>query len=241
VKPSLSVVIPVKDDAELLAGCLELLQRQNVRPLEIIVVDNNCRDDSVSVAASRGARIVAEPVPGIPAASAAGYDSAGGAVIVRCDADSAPPGDWLERIQQAFDADPLLDALVGTGYFYGLPPLRGRILSALCVQAYLLGMRPLLGHVPLWGSNMAFRRSIWQEIGPAVHRTDAELHDDLDLSFHFGPCRAIRYDPGLRVGISPRPLHGGGQILRRLRRTLRTVAVHWPAERPWIRLLRRLR
>jgi cellulose synthase/poly-beta-1,6-N-acetylglucosamine synthase-like glycosyltransferase len=230
VRPSLSVVIPVKDDSDALAQCLGLLKRQSVQPLEIIVVDNNCQDDSARIAASRGAMVVVEPVPGIPAAAAAGYDSAAGTVIVRCDADSAPPAGWLERIQDAFATDPSLDALVGTGDFYGMSPWRGRIMGRLCVQLYLTGMRPVLGHVPLWGSNMAFRRSAWQEIGPAVNRADAELHDDLDLSFRFGPCRTIRYDRRLRVGISPRPLHGAGQILRRVHRTLHTLAVHRAAE-----------
>ncbi|NKX51378.1 glycosyltransferase [Arthrobacter deserti] len=229
------MVIPVKDDSEVLARCLRLLQGQTLAPLEIVVVDNNCRDDSAEIAVLHGARDIVEHAAGIPAASAAGYDSAVGAVIVRCDADSAPPPDWLERIQLAFAADASLDALVGTGRFYDLPPLRGKVVSALCVQAYLLGMRPVLGHVPLWGSNMAYRRQAWQEISRAVHRDDPELHDDLDLSFHFGPYRSIRYDRRLCVGISPRPLYGRRQILRRLQRTIHTVTVHWSSERPWRR------
>jgi glycosyltransferase involved in cell wall biosynthesis len=235
VEPSLSVVIPVKDDAVMLAQCLRLLECQTVRPLEIVVVDNNCRDDSVQVAARYGARVVVEPRPGIPAAAAAGYDAAAGTVVVRCDADSAPPAGWLERIRDAFIADPAIDALVGTADFYGLPGPWSRAAGALYLQSYLRGMRPVFGHVPLWGSNMAFRRAVWQEVSPVVHRDDPELHDDVDLSFHFGRHRTIRYDPGLRVGISPRSLYGIRQNLQRLDRTRRTVGLHWADERPWQR------
>lgn len=64
---------------------------------------------------------------------------------MRCDADSAPPPDWLERIQLAFATDPGMDAVVGTGRFYGLPPLRSAVLSRLFRQSYLWGMRPVLG------------------------------------------------------------------------------------------------
>jgi glycosyltransferase involved in cell wall biosynthesis len=239
VGPSLSVVIPVKDDAVMLAQCLSLLGGQTVRPLEIVVVDNNCADDSVRVAADHGARVVVEPAPGIPAAAAAGYDAAAGTVVVRCDADSAPPAHWLERIRDAFTADPSLDALVGTADFYGLSRPWVRAAGALYLQSYLLGMRPVFGHVPLWGSNMAFRRYAWQEVSAAVHRDDPQLHDDVDLSFHFGPHRTIRYDPRLRVGISPRSLYGIGQNLQRLDRARRTVVLHWAAERPWQRWHRR--
>lgn len=227
---SLSVVIPVKDDAVPLARCLRMLGRQTRSPIEVVVVDNNCRDDSPQVAARHGARVVFEPDPGIPAAAAAGYDAATGAIIVRCDADSAPPPDWLERVHGDFAADPGLDAVVGTGRFYGLPPVRSTVLSQLFRQAYLWGMRPVLGHPPLWGSNMAIRRSVWEEVSAVVDRSDPELHDDLELSFCLGPDRVVRYDNRLQVGVSPRCLRGCLQLARRWRRTFRTVGVHWSAE-----------
>src|SRR5690606_36645832 len=55
---TVSVVIPVKDDAALLARCLEALARQTRLPDEIIVVDNNSSDDSALVAVAGGARVV---------------------------------------------------------------------------------------------------------------------------------------------------------------------------------------
>jgi glycosyltransferase involved in cell wall biosynthesis len=236
---SLSVVVPVKDDAVVLARCLQLIRQQTLPPAEIVVVDNDSRDGSAQVAARYGATVLAVQVPGIPAAAAAGYDAAVGTVIARCDADSAPPPDWLERIQQAFATDPSLGALVGTGYFYDLPRLWSAVLSPVWRHSYLWGMRLVLGHPPLWGSNMALRRSAWQEVRTVVERSDPEVHDDLELSFWLGPQWSIRYDGRLRVGVSPRCLYGLAQIRRRWARTFHTVGVHWAIKRPWARRRRR--
>ena len=58
MSPSLSVVIPVKDDAVALRHCLRALADQTVPALEVVVVDNGCTDDSVAVALEHGARVV---------------------------------------------------------------------------------------------------------------------------------------------------------------------------------------
>ena len=235
----LSVVIPVRDDAVALERCLSLLDRQSVAPLEVIVVDNASTDDSALVAAAHGARVVREPRPGIPAAASTGYDAATGDVIVRCDADSAPPHDWLERIRARLTADPGLDALTGTGNFYDVAVWQARVLRPLYLGSYYLLVHAALGHPPLWGSNMAVRREAWEQVRDLVHRGDAEVHDDIDLAFALGPERCIRYDAALRVGVSARSVRGGSQLRRRLRRAWHTLAVNWRVAPPWERWGRR--
>ncbi|WP_164737178.1 glycosyltransferase family 2 protein [Georgenia sp. SYP-B2076] len=234
-----SVVVPVKDDAALLERCLLLLAEQSVAPREVIVVDNASSDHSALVAAAHGARVVREPHPGIPAAASAGYDAAVGEVIVRCDADTAPGPDWLERIWALMSDDPGLDAVTGTGQFYDVGTWRARLVRPLYLGAYYLLVHAALGHPPLWGSNMAVRRATWREVRHLVHRDDAELHDDIDLAFALGPERRISYDPGLCVGVSGRSLRGGAQLRRRVRRAGRTLAVNWRVAPPWERWARR--
>lgn len=92
-----SVVIPVKDDAEYLRRCLAALAAQTRAPREVVVVDNGSTDASRRVARRYGARLVRERRPGIPAAASRGYDAARGRVIARLDADSVPPRDWVAR------------------------------------------------------------------------------------------------------------------------------------------------
>ncbi|MDT0164091.1 glycosyltransferase family 2 protein [Actinotalea sp. AC32] len=232
-RPTLSVVVPVLDDAPALRRCLAALDAQSLAPLEVVVVDNGCRDDSVAVALEHGARVVVEPQRGIPAAAATGYDAATGDVVVRCDADTLAPPDWLERIADAF-ADPGLDALTGDGDFYDLGAA-GPFLARLYLGAYYASMHGALAHPPLWGSNMAVRRSAWLAVRDRVVRTDPELHDDVDLAFCLGPMARIRRDRSLRVGVSGRSLRGAGQVRRRFVRGLRTVAVHRPTTPAWRR------
>jgi glycosyltransferase involved in cell wall biosynthesis len=233
--PSVSVVIPVKDDEVALDRCLGLLARQTVAPLEIVVVDNGSRDTSAEVALAHGARVVPEPMAGIPAASATGYDAARGDLIARCDADSVPPVDWVERIATVLSQHRGLDAVTGTGRFYDVPGWASVLLRPVYLGSYYLFVHAAMGHTTLWGSNMALRRGTWQEIRHLVHRDDAELHDDIDLAFAFGPHQHIRYDPRLSVGVSARSLRGFRQIRRRFRRAFRTLAVNWRRVPPWLR------
>jgi glycosyltransferase involved in cell wall biosynthesis len=242
---TVSVVIPVKDDAPALRRCLELLAQQTVAPLEVVVVDNGSVDDSAAVATAYGARVVAEPTPGIPAAASTGYDAALGELIARCDADSAPPPDWVERMVRGMegggsDGRPL-HALTGTGRFYDLPRLLAGPALWLYLGTFYLTVHAALGHTALWGSNMVFRRSTWLEVRDRVHRDDPELHDDIDLAFAFGPGRAIRYDRTVRVGVSARSLKGRRQRRRRLDRAFRTLRVNWAVQPPWERWQERLR
>jgi hypothetical protein len=233
--PTVSVVVPVKDDAVALERCLTLLAQQSVTPAEVVVVDNGCRDTSVDVATRHGARVVVEPAPGIPAAAATGYDAAASDVIARCDADSTPPADWVERIVSAMAADPGLDALTGTGRFYGGPRWAATLLGPVYLGCYYVLVHAAMGHTPLWGSNMAMRRSAWQDVRHLVHRDDPELHDDIDLAFAMGPDHRIGYDRRLTVGVSARSLQGRQQLRRRLHRAFRTLEVNWRRTPPWLR------
>ena len=235
--PTVSVVIPVKDDAVLLGRCLAALADQHDRPDEVVVVDNRSTDGSADVAREAGARVVSELRPGIPAASARGYDEAVGEVIARLDADCVPPPDWVHRIRTAFADDPALDAVTGSARFIDGPRGLRSVLSALYLGSYVVAVTPALGHVPLFGSNLAFRREAWRAVRDDVHRGDQLMHDDMDLSVHLGPCRRFRYDLGLRMGISMRALTGDGAL--RLRRGLHSVVAHWPEEFPVRRWRRR--
>ncbi|WP_293786537.1 glycosyltransferase family 2 protein [uncultured Aeromicrobium sp.] len=203
-RPSVSVVIPVRDDAAALAVCLERLARQTVRPVEIVVVDNASSDDSARVARGGGARVLTELRVGIPAAAARGYDAATGDLIVRCDADTVPGRRWIERLTAPLASDPALDAVTGIGRFHDLPRGCRHVAAAVYLGAYYAATHLALGHTSLWGSNMALRRSSWRRVRDAVHRADAEIHDDLDLAFALGPDSRIRLVP-VAVGVS-----GGG-------------------------------
>lgn len=222
--PTVTVVIPVLNDAVMLERCLEALWLQTRRPDEIVVVDNGSTDATPEVARWWAAVYLHEAERGISAAASAGYDAATGDIIARLDADSVPPFDWTERVRAAF-ADETLDALTGPGTF-ALPPLVERLVAVLYMRAYFVVFGRILGHPPLFGSNFAMRRHVWLAARPRVHRHDREVHDDLDLSFGIPVGTRVRLDDSLQVRVSARPFTDPAAFLRRIARGMHTLNVH---------------
>lgn len=236
-----SVVIPARNDAEMLVRCLASLALQRRAPDEIVVVDNGSTDGTRAVAEAAGARVVDEPIPGIPRASSVGLDAARGDIIARIDADSVCPPEWLERIVAAFTDDPALDVISGSGEFYDAGPLTRRLGKSWWVGGLYWSMTIYLGHAPIFGSNFAMRRDVWQQLSSEVHREARDIHDDLDLSLHIKPGMTVRYDPDLVVGISARPFATWSGFTRRLSWIIPTLRNHWPDDSPWARRAARRR
>jgi glycosyltransferase involved in cell wall biosynthesis len=222
----ISVVIPALNDSEMLERCLAALALQTRPADEIVVVDNGSTDDTADVARRAGARVVVEPKRGIPAATAAGFDAAAGALIGRLDADSIPAPDWIAEFERRFDRDPELSAITGPGKFYGANRLVRGAGEVLYIGGYFWSMGWLLGHPPLFGSNFAIRKSAWLQIRESCHRDVRELHDDLDFSFQFTVGMHIEYDKRLLVGVSSRPFSSAAGLRKRLYWAYTTIATN---------------
>lgn len=110
------VVVPARDEEERIAACIAALAAQEGVPrgeYEVILVLDDCRDDTAGralAAAARHAglrlRIIATEAPGAGATRRRGMDEAAGrletvgrpaGLIASTDADSAPHADWLRR------------------------------------------------------------------------------------------------------------------------------------------------
>jgi glycosyltransferase involved in cell wall biosynthesis len=240
-RPSVSVVIPVRDDANYLARCLESLRAQTSPPFEVIVVDNGSSDESGTIARRFGARVIDQPEVGIPIASATGYDAAIGDVIARLDSDSQPGPEWVATVQQLFSEHPDADAVTGSGLLVTDDGDEQPVRSRLYLGPYFALVRFALGNRPVFGSAMALRRSVWARVGASVCRHDATVHDDMDLSVHLGPAATVIFDERLTLPVSARPLQHVPSMLRRGWRGVYTLARHWPREHPLGRHFRRIR
>ena len=240
-----SVVIPARNDAAMLAVCLDALAAQTDLPdsveVEIVVVDNGSSDATATVAADAGARVVWEPEPGIPRAASAGYDAARGELIARIDADSICPPGWLARAVAVFARDDDVAVLTGTGEFYGASELVHRLGKAWYLGGLYWSMTAYLGHPPVFGSNFVMRRGVWDELRHEVHRTPRTIHDDLDLSLHIKPWMTVRFDPDFVVQISARPFATLRGLQRRVSWVVPTLRNHWPEDSPWARRAARRR
>ena len=231
----MSVVIPVLDDGPHLWRCLRALAAQTRIADEIVVVDNGSTDDSADIARAAGARVVFCGERGIPAAAAAGYDAARGELVLRLDADSLPAPTWIATMVEAL-ADSDVDAVTGGAVFHDGPASRRVRMARAFLGTYNAFAFPALGHTPLWGSNMAFRRAAWEAVRHEVH-LDPELHDDLDLAYHLGLRHRIRRVPGRHMRVSSRTVEPL-RFARCFRRGAGTVFAHWPGDLPPVRWAR---
>ncbi len=96
--PSISVIVPVYNDAARLPSCLRALEAQTYPRdrIEILVVDNGSTDQSAAVVADfPHVRLFHEPTPGSYAARNAGLAAATAEVIAFTDSDCIPDPEWL--------------------------------------------------------------------------------------------------------------------------------------------------
>jgi glycosyltransferase involved in cell wall biosynthesis len=229
---TISVVVPALDDAVLLKGCLSALAAQTRPADEIIVVDNGSTDDTAAVALAGGARVVYEPVRGIFSATAAGFDAATGDILARLDADSRPMPGWLERIENTLAGEDRLVAVTGPGEFYGAGPVKRTLGRAIWIGGMFWFTELVLGHPMVFGSNYAMPVAIWRRLRGTVNRENRDVHDDLDLSYHFQPDMDVLYDRGLIVQISARPFDSLGSLWRRLSLVWKTFAIDFREQSP---------
>lgn len=98
--PLVTVIVPVRDDADGLHRCLTALLEQSYPQgrVEIIVVDDGSRRPVAPVvAAFPGVRIVVRAGGGSYAARNAGLAAARGRILAFTDADCTPRHDWIAR------------------------------------------------------------------------------------------------------------------------------------------------
>jgi hypothetical protein len=120
-----SVVVPARDEAARIAGCVAALLAQDVGPAEVVVVDDGSGDQTAELARRAGARVVAAPPPSPGTAGKAAACAAGAA--------AARAGTWLAFVDADVRLAPealsrLLAAAVGSGAAAASPlarPLAG--------------------------------------------------------------------------------------------------------------------
>jgi len=112
---SISVIIPVFNSAATLQPCLAQLAASTTTPLECIVVDDGSTDESAEIARQHGAKVLSPGRRTGPArARNIGAKAARGDVLFFLDADVCVHPDTVERVQQDFEDDSALDALIGS-------------------------------------------------------------------------------------------------------------------------------
>ncbi len=175
---TVSVVVPVRDDAERLGRCLDAIGRQTLAPLEVIVVDDGSRDDPGPLCrASPGVRLLRQPPGGSYAARNRGIDAAAGEVVAFTDADCLPRPDWLDAGTAAL-SDPKVSLVGGRVVVAPRSPRPSGVELYQALEAF-----PQSRYVEERGfavtANLFARRSALTDVG--VFREDLRSGGDMDL------------------------------------------------------------
>ena len=177
--PSISVVIPCRNEAEFIESALGALQAQDLRPDEIIVVDNASTDGSGSVVERYATRHPELKLTlqrcsdeGAAAPLNAGIRAARGDIILRMDGHSRPHADYIRRCVERLQ-DPGAGVVGGVWEVTPSRPTAPARAIALAVSSRLgsggatyrdRDTNPTprdVDTVPFG----AFRRSLWTELG----------------------------------------------------------------------------
>lgn len=195
-----SLIIPVYNEERHIRACLDAVAAQTVAPDEVIVVDNNCTDTTISIAREYGfVTVLHEPAQGRGHARSAGFDAAGSELLGRIDADSHIDPDWVARAKSAFADSAELAGLTGLGRTVLLPGVNF-LHSTLFTRGYFWIARAHFNTVTMWGANMAIRQVWWQRVRGDVCLDDAIVHEDIDISLCIAARGAhIRELPQLRI------------------------------------------
>jgi glycosyltransferase involved in cell wall biosynthesis len=178
--PDLSVVIPTHDRPADLQLVIDALMAQEADGIsyEVIVVDNNSREETRAVvdrALARGTpvplRYVREPRQGVSYARNTGVSVARSSLIAFLDDDGVPVPSWVREIKRALDEHPEVDCIGGrVRAVWSTPPpswltpaqsgpiaIQDRPDPALCDRDHASAC--------LLSANLACRREVFQEVG----------------------------------------------------------------------------
>lgn len=204
MKPEVSVVMGVHDDAPYLAETMDSVLSQTGPPIELVVVDDGSTDGSREILRRYAeedprVRVVEQENRGLTLALIRGCGLAAAGIVARQDAaDVSRPG-RLAAQRDALTADPALafvscwTDVCGPGWEY-LYTQRGtgRAEWPLEVVARDGGRATLLDHPPHHGSVM-FRKSAYDRVGG--YRESFYLAQDRDLWFRLAEVGRLQVLP----------------------------------------------
>jgi glycosyltransferase involved in cell wall biosynthesis len=199
---SLSIIIPVFNEEDYLASCLDSIAKQSVAPDEVLVIDNNSSDQSLEIARRYPfVTVIKESRQGVVHARDRGFTAASSELIGRIDADTLLPKDWVKTVQ-AIMSDDTVFAATGPVSYYDMPFPKTNFKVDHFIRKNLYRGAP---HVPfLFGSNMVLRADAWKSLKDEVCHSK-ELHEDLDLAVHLmRQNKLVGYEKSMLASTSSR-------------------------------------
>ena len=207
-RPTISVVIPARNEARSIQDCLGAVFENDYDRFEVIVADDGSTDGTRSVVESfRTAKDLRHRLRLVSNTSSAGKKAAlteairqsRGEIVVSTDADTNPPPRWLKTMVRGFD-DPEVEMVIGPVTYPSSGSFIDRVLALelLGLVATTAGGiahgRPNMCN----GANLAYRRSAFDRVGGFSGIEDVASGDDAFLMFKIvddSGARAVAFCP----------------------------------------------
>ena len=173
-EPEVSIIMPAyNEELNIVPTLASLCQNKTGRSVEIIVVDNNSKDHTATLAKACGVTCISETKQGITFARNKGLSVARGKYILNADADSIYPDQWIEQMIK-----PLEDGGVALTYGrFSLIPTGSTGRLTYFLYEYIAEFSRFMNTkikdeaVNVYGFNSGFRRSQGLSVDSFNHPT----------------------------------------------------------------------
>jgi len=210
-EPRISVIIPVRNQANKIEKCLKAVFAQSCRPCEVIVVDGHSNDRTIERTQSFPVKILYEDYHTRGGACQVGVENAEGEYVAFTDADCIPDKGWLTHLVKELD-----NGIIGVGgaiknigedfWVHSVNLAYGTFIgSANSVQGRLFNNKRFVNS--LSGCNSMYRRQDILEVGG--FNTSLPGAEDLELNGRLLKKGKLLYLPWAFV------LHDHGRGLRK--------------------------
>lgn len=199
-KIDVSIVIPTLNEEKNMARLKAAKKQEFKGTYEIIIADGYSEDDTVKIAKTFADKVVLEKRRSIAFERQAGAKVAEGKIIAFTDSDVEIPVDWVQKIHDAFEADPGLSMIYGPVFYWDVSK-QEQALASIFMPKFMRLMSVLGMHNPV-GSNIAIRREVFEKIGG--FNTEFITCEDLDLGKRAKKHGPMHYVKNLHQFVSAR-------------------------------------
>jgi len=204
----ISFVIPCYNEENHIRECIRSIKEEcRYTPHEIIVVDNNCTDNTVFVAMQEEVTIVSEKRKGVVFARQKGYETSKYDLIANIDADSRLCEGWVNTALFHI-ADPKVVAVTGSLIYDDVSKTMNIITD---IYYYLAWFSNNFIGVFLQGGNALIKKSALDKIN-GYDTSIAFYGEDTMTAKRLEPFGKIKFVMKLRTYSSPRRLKDQGVL-----------------------------
>lgn len=181
--PFISVVVPVRNGASMIGDCISsiLACEYPADRHEVLVVDNASTDATAEVIAGHPVRLLSEPRQGVSFARNRGIAESRGEILAFIDGDCLADAVWLRELVRPFE-DPTIGCVAGELRHLPADTAAERQATRMLGdwQRFAVNSNPPYAIT----ANAAFRRDVFDEVGPFDTRMPRAQDVELGLRFN---------------------------------------------------------